>query len=239
MTMLGKYEMSVGSSLSRTAVQNAPKWIAEGLKGMRIGAWVLCTCAVLALGSTSALAETGDVYQVTGEKVNLRSGPSDNASIRSTVSQGVELIELKREGSWIGVRVEETGQEGWVFSELVRRVASTDLDSAAGDAFARISPEFDRLLADIGGRTGYGFIRRVQQTDGNRLRVSPTQAWMDRADLDAKLMTVLAIYEMWKNHNNGRAVDVDMVDRRGNRLLGIADGASGPQLTVDESMAAR
>lgn len=199
----------------------------------------LCACAFLGLGIATASADTGDVLRITGEKVNLRSGPSDDASIRSTVMQGTELIELRREGSWVGVRVQETGQEGWVFSDLVDRVAASNLDAGVDDAFAGISPEFGGLLSEIGEEAGYRMVDEVRQTDGDRLLVTPTADWMDRASRETKLMTALAIYEMWKNHNNGRPVRVGIVDRQGNGLVDIADGAGGPEMTVEEAIAAR
>lgn len=199
----------------------------------------ICAGAFLSLGIATASADTGDVLRIIGEKVNLRSGPADDASIRSTVTRGTELIELRREGSWVGVRVQDTGQEGWVFSDLVDRVAASNLGSGAADAFAGISPEFGGLLGRIGDEAGYRMVDEVRQTDGDRLVVTPTGDWMDRADRETKLMTALAIYEMWKNHNNGRPVRVGIVDRQGNGLVDIADGTDGPEMTVEESIATR
>ncbi|WP_247887287.1 SH3 domain-containing protein [Azospirillum sp. SYSU D00513] len=211
--------------------------MSKAITGIRGLGAVLCGCAMLALAPPAG-AETGDVYSVSGERVNLRSGPSDSASIRSTVERGTDLIELKRDGQWIGVRVERTGEEGWVFSDLVRRVEASNLGGGVG-AFARISPQFDGLLDEIGREVGYSIIDRVVSAEGDRLRVRPTADWMDKASSDTKMMTALAIYQMWKNHNNGRPVDVDLVDRRGTSLIGIADGADGPELALDRSLATR
>lgn len=199
----------------------------------------LCACAFLGLGIATASADTGDVLRITAERVNLRSAPSDEASIRSTVTQGTELIELRREGSWIGVRVQGTGQEGWVFSDLTDRVAASGLVDGTADAFADISPEFGGLLSRIGDEAGYRMVDEVRQAGDDRLLVTPTGDWMDRASRETKLMTALAVYEMWKNHNNGRPVRVGIVDPRGNDLVTIADGADGPEMTVEDAVAAR
>ena len=61
------------------------------------------------------------LLRVTAELANLRSGPSDANTVRSQVQQGEELIELAREGNWRGVRVMRTGEEGWIFADLVDR----------------------------------------------------------------------------------------------------------------------
>jgi uncharacterized protein YgiM (DUF1202 family) len=61
---------------------------------------------VLGLLCGSALAAPGDIHRVSGaDVVNLRAGPTDASNIRGKVDQGDEVIELAREGNWIGVRV--------------------------------------------------------------------------------------------------------------------------------------
>src|SRR4051794_17210350 len=40
------------------------------------------------------LAATGDLYQVTSERANLRAGPSNDASVRAQLGRGEQLIEL-------------------------------------------------------------------------------------------------------------------------------------------------
>ena len=91
--------------------------------------------------ASSAFAAPGDIHRVSGQDVvNLRAGPTDASNIRGKVDQGDEVIELTREGNWIGVRVLQTGEEGWVYGGLLERVAQSGLlprDAAArndGDA---------------------------------------------------------------------------------------------------------
>jgi hypothetical protein len=68
--------------------------------------------ALAAAGTGAAMAAPGDIHRVTGaDIVNLRAGPSDETNIRGRVEQGDEVIELTREGSWVGVRVLPTGEE--------------------------------------------------------------------------------------------------------------------------------
>ena len=87
----------------------------------------VATLIVASLGG-AALAAPGDIHRVTGaEIVNLRAGPSDESNIRGRVDQGDEVIELTSEGNWVGVRVLDTGEEGWIYGGLLERVAQSGL----------------------------------------------------------------------------------------------------------------
>ncbi|WP_207483933.1 SH3 domain-containing protein [Arenibaculum pallidiluteum] len=205
---------------------------------------LLSACALCTLMFSvpdPAAAAPGDSYRVSGEKVNLRSGPSEQSNIRSTVSQGDDLLELRSQGPWIGVRVLRTGEEGWVYSDLVRRTAASTLGGEAGPVadtgFRQISPGFDQLLAGIGSQLGYRFAGKVERAEGNLLRVTPTQEWLYNTGRDAKLMTVLAVHEMWKSYNNGRPVAVSLVDGRGSSLMSIRDEGNGPVLDLADALA--
>ncbi|CAO3453424.1 hypothetical protein [Azospirillum argentinense] len=199
---------------------------------------LLGTLAGLGVAAALALpaaAAPGDIHTVTGEKVNLRAAPSDNASVRSTVTRGDEVIELKQEGNWIGVRSMRTGEEGWVFGDLVKRQTPSTLggaSSAASDAgFGRISSGFDGLLAGINNQLGYRFAEKVEQSGNGALRVIPTQEWLYNTSREAKIYAALALYEMWKNHNNGRPVSVAL-GSPGSSAIAIEDSGRGPELSL-------
>ena len=183
--------------------------------------------------SVPAAAALGDVHAVTGETVNLRSGPREDASIRSTVRRGDEVIELRRDGNWLGVRVLRTGEEGWLFSDLVReRTASTlggGAQTVTEGGFSRISPDFDRLIASLDEQLGYRFAEKVDQTGNGGLRVVPTQEWIYNTSREAKMYAALALYGMWKNYNNGRPVNVALGEP-GPAAITIEDGSNGPTL---------
>jgi uncharacterized protein YraI len=75
--------------------------------------------ALLLLAGT-ALADTGDALLVTGNGVNVRAGPSEDAAIRMRVDRGQQVIELQREGDWVRAEIAGTdGQEGWIHSSLL------------------------------------------------------------------------------------------------------------------------
>ena len=77
----------------------------------------LLGAVLLGILSGGALAAPGDIHRVSGaDVVNLRAGPSDASNIRGRIDHGDEVIELTRDGNWVGVRVLQTGEEGWSVS---------------------------------------------------------------------------------------------------------------------------
>jgi hypothetical protein len=188
--------------------------------------------AVTAVAASAAVAAPGDVYKVTGERVNLRAGPSDQSAVRSQVLQGDDLIELTQQGRWLGVRHARTGDEGWVYGDLVRRVSQSSLGrrvSAAG--FGKYSRDFDSLIETINGELGYPMVAAIDQGPNNTLRVTPTAEWMLGTGRDAKLYAAAALYQMWRNVT-GRPGSVALM--YGNApFVTVNDGNAGPVMAYE------
>ena len=85
-----------------------------------------CALAVLLVPALAGPAQAGpgDLHEITAELANLRASPSDAASVRDRLEGGTEVIELRRDGGWFGVRVVDTGQEGWVWGEHLQQGAA-------------------------------------------------------------------------------------------------------------------
>jgi uncharacterized protein YgiM (DUF1202 family) len=195
------------------------------------------TCVALAAAGTgAAVAAPGDIHRVAGaDVVNLRAGPSDETNIRGRVEQGDEVIELTREGSWVGVRVLPTGEEGWIFGGLLDTVSQSGLSPGIGasDAgFLQLSESFDMLMRRINTQLGYPVVDAVEQTSDGFLRVIPTPQWLLNGSREAHMMAAAAMYQMWKNHQNSAPVGVVMTDAAGEDYITIRDEASGPSLSI-------
>jgi len=67
----------------------------------------------------SAPAAEGNMVEVTGSSVNIRSGPGTNYGIIISVKQGDRLPLLGESGNWFQVRLPD-GREGWIFNKLVK-----------------------------------------------------------------------------------------------------------------------
>lgn len=189
------------------------------------------------LGASVALAASGDTYRVAGERVNLRAGPSDDANVRSQILRGEELVELRQSGNWLGVRALRTGEEGWVFAKLLDPVATSTLETSttapATAGFGELSRDFDGLMAAIDGRRGFKLYDKVHQAGGNALEVNASETWLRAGSADEHLMSALAIYQMWKNHQNNAPVKVVVIDPQGTPYITIDDTSGAvPLLTV-------
>ena len=194
---------------------------------------------VLSFASSSALAAPGDIHRVSGaEVVNLRAGPSEESNIRGTLAQGDEVIELTREGNWIGLRVLATGEEGWIYGGLLEQVAASgllpgDAQGSGGDAgFLQLSEGFDRLMRRVNADLRYRLVEDAAPVAEGVLQVRPTEAWLRSGGREAHLLGALAFYELWKNHQNGRPVTLIMTDDRGKEYIFVVDRDTGPELTV-------
>jgi hypothetical protein len=99
--------------------------------------------------------------------------------------------------------------------------------------FLDLSESFDKVLASINSTLGYPVVSSVRQGENNALRVVATPDWLRVTSRDAQLMTVLAIYQLWKNHQNNQPVQVTLLDGE-KPYITIADEAGGPRLTVTD-----
>ena len=189
--------------------------------------------ALMLAGPAPLGAATGDIHRITADLANLRAGPSNDAAVRGQVDAGTDVIELRSEGGWLGVRVLDTGEEGWIFGDLVERVAPSGLAGEPGDAgFRQLSESFDRLVQSLNNQLGYPLVEQVEQTGDDALAVTPTQQWLRYGSRDAHVMATMAFYQMWKNHQNQRPVRLTLVDPEGEEYITIADEDNGPVLSL-------
>jgi Bacterial SH3 domain len=201
-----------------------------------VGRPALCSLLAAALSvifAAAALAASGDILKVTAERANLRSGPSDRTDVSGQVQRGDELIELQRQGDWFGIRVVRTGEEGWIYANLVQLSSATRLGRETAPAgFKDFSPGFDSLVRNIEQRYGYQLIERVEATDNKTLRVMPTREWLIYGGRGDHLFAALAFYEMWKDSQKNQPVILSLMDEKGGEYITVSDTASGPSLTV-------
>lgn len=197
------------------------------------GSLPLAAALSVILFGTIASAVPGDVHKVTAERANLRAGPSEKTDALGQVQRGDELIELQRQGDWLGVRVVRTGDEGWVYGNLVQLSSATRLGrETARVGFKDLSPGFDSLVRSIEQRYGYQMFDRVEITENRTLRVIPTREWLIYGSRQDHLLAALALYEMWKNNQKDQPVNLALMDEKGGQYIIISDAAAGPSLTI-------
>ena len=67
----------------------------------------------------AAQTEPDDLWYVTGNVVNLRSGPSTSNPVIGQVSRGDTAERLGADGGWVEIRVSETGERGYIFGKFL------------------------------------------------------------------------------------------------------------------------
>jgi hypothetical protein len=86
-------------------------------------------------------------------------------------------------------------------------------------------------------RRRFAMVDSVRMVNGNALEVVAKPEWL-RAGFDEEhLLATLAIYEVWKNHQNSAPVSVRLIDSTGGSYI-VIDDATGaiPQISrVDAS----
>jgi hypothetical protein len=174
--------------------------------------------ALTAAATGAAMAALGDIHRVAGaDVVNRRAGPSDQTHVRGR----------------IGVRVLQTGEDGWIFGGLLETFPQSGLSPAVerSDAgFLQLSESFV-LMRRINTQLGFPIVEVVEQTGEGTSRIVPTPEWLLNGSREAHMMAA-AIYQMWKNHQNSAPVGVVMADAAGEDYITIRDEASGPSLSI-------
>lgn len=64
------------------------------------------------------VARMGDAHFVTGQRVNLRSGPSTDATILRVLTRSTPVFQERRDGEWVLVRT-HSGRVGWIYGSLL------------------------------------------------------------------------------------------------------------------------
>lgn len=199
-------------------------------------AWLVgCGGVVLLLaGAGPVLSAAGDLHRVGADLANFRAGPSNEAAVRGQLERGAEVIELRSERGWVGVRVLETGEEGWIFGDLLETVQRSGLAAENDDAgFRSLSQDFDRLVHTLNAELGYRMVDGVEQTGEDALAVTLTPQWLRYGGRDAHMMAATAFYQMWKNHQDQRPVNLVVRGPEGEDYITIADDEIGPMLRME------
>jgi hypothetical protein len=131
-----------------------------------------------------------------------------------------------------------TGEEGWIFSELLTPSMTSTLSgngsAIAPAGFAELSRDFDRLMGLVNQRAGYALVQDVRQREGNELALELTPEWLRDGSRDEHVLTALTVYQMWKNHQNSAPVRLTLLTPDGEPYVVIDDmAAAGPAIMIE------
>lgn len=78
------------------------------------------TLASLSVPAGATASDTATVREVAARAVNMRKGPSTNYDVIDTLPRGTQTEVVDTDGSgWVRVRVQTTGQTGWMAERLL------------------------------------------------------------------------------------------------------------------------
>jgi uncharacterized protein YraI len=98
-----------------------------------------CVLTSAVLLSGPALGAASDVLVVTGDRVNVRSGPGTDRPVIMQVAHDRRLVEIRRQGDWVHVEIAGAGGvDGWIHGSLV---APADAEAPRAPAGPRPSTE--------------------------------------------------------------------------------------------------
>lgn len=84
---------------------------------MRHATFAFACCLLF---SSSALGAAGDPLVVTGNDVNVRTGPGLDHDVIRQVDRAQRVIEIARDGDWVHAEIEGSeGAEGWIHGSLL------------------------------------------------------------------------------------------------------------------------
>jgi hypothetical protein len=104
--------------------------------GMRLARVVGSSMALLATGAAAA---PGDALLVTGDVVNVRTGPGTDNPVLFHARRDQQVMELARTADWIQVRIPDRAADGWIHQSLLRVVERSQ--PAAPETASAARPE--------------------------------------------------------------------------------------------------
>jgi Bacterial SH3 domain len=80
----------------------------------------------MALLATTAAAAPGDLLVVTGNVVNVRTGPGTDNPVLFRAHRAQQVQEMTRSGDWVQVQIPDQAADGWIHQSLLQLVARAE-----------------------------------------------------------------------------------------------------------------
>jgi Bacterial SH3 domain len=110
----------------------------------------------LALMTKVALAAPGDRLAVSGDRVNVRTGPGTEYRVSLQIHRGQPAVELARDGEWVQVELTDPAAQGWIHRSLLGLISRAQPADAAGAVEASSArPEAASPLESAAGAQRY------------------------------------------------------------------------------------
>jgi uncharacterized protein YgiM (DUF1202 family) len=184
---------------------------------LRIVLFVFCF-----LVTASSFAATGDELIITGDIVNLRTGPSADAEAPIKLLQGRKVIEIQREDGWVEVETHrEDIKTGWVHESLIAKITATAKQNRtlSNKRFKRFMQRFNDHNEVIKKQNGDIYFSNVKDKGDGTIEVIATEAWLD-AEREERGTSLNEIFRLWSDVVPvGSSMSVIVFDKQGEQHM--------------------
>lgn len=162
------------------------------------------TAILFFLWVCQAVAEPGDALIVTGNLVNVRSGPSLDDPVIMRLEQGRKLVEVRREGDWVEIKsVRKDIESAWIHQKLVAKVSAPvptpvpEYEDAEQTAlFNLFNRAFIEMNENIKSETGNTYFLKAKNLGDGVVEITATDAWLN-SPREGKEKDLSEIFTIW------------------------------------------
>ena len=178
---------------------------------------------------TSSFADTGDELIITGDIVNLRTGPSSYTEAPIKLSQGRKVIEIQRNGDWVEIETHRNDiKTGWVHESLVAKATATvtaitttkqNTTPSSTKRFKRFKQRFNDQNEVIKKQNGLIYFSEANDKGEGSIEVIATEAWLN-AKREERGKSLNEIFKLWSDVVPvGSSMSVIVFDEQGEQHM--------------------
>ena len=174
---------------------------------------IIITVIISVLSITQVQARAGDTLVITGNIVNLRTGPSTNTDVAIKLLKDRKVKEIQRQDDWVEVETGRTDiKSGWVHRSLLKVIKQRL--SLAQKRFVRFNEHFTQYKETM-KQTGAEYFLEAKDKGEGTLEIVVTKAWLNAND-EKKQHSLNKVFQLWSAVIPvGSAMSVHVIDRNG------------------------
>jgi len=151
------------------------------------------------LSLSSSLAATGDKLIITGDIVNLRTGPSTNAAAAIKLLKNHKVTEIQRQNNWIEIETHRKDiKTGWVHQSLLAKARASSRNTSSPTRFERFMQFFNDHNDIIKKKNGIIYFSKAKNKGNGEIIIIVTEAWL-KADRKGRGLAMNTLFQLWSN----------------------------------------
>jgi len=171
----------------------------------------------------NVLAAPGDSFNILGDNVNVRKGPSLKNPMVIKLQKGHGVVEMQRQDGWVEIVDGKTGEKlGWVHSSLIgQKKTEGPAIVTTKDKFQKFMSAFDGLNTNIKNKMGLVYFTKAEELGDGIIQITATDEWVNMPKTE-KENTLRIIFKIWdKTEGSGLPIAVYIVDKNNNHHMSL------------------